>query len=196
MSVTLSVSGGAFLSMRSSSHVASTRYSMRCRGGKVGSGGQELPPRLGERASRSGDQVTLQKVASDVQQCVTLGYGFDPFGDDEHTHVAAQCGHRSDELLLDRALIDVTYQRHVELHDLRLEQSEATQTGVTCAEIVDRYPEPAFAQPGHRGSNVFDLPQGGTLGDFEHHFVRDRGEGRVAIQQVRVHEIPRMEIHE
>src|SRR5690349_11078854 len=71
------------------------------------------------------EQITLQEVAAEVDERVAFLDIFDALPHHHHPHVLAERSHRPDEFLLGRLLVNVAYERHIELHDLGLEEREA-----------------------------------------------------------------------
>src|SRR6185503_18753611 len=101
--------------------------------------------RDGERVARSREEIALHEIAAGALDFVAFGFRFDAFGDDAHAELLAHGRHRPDERLLGRVAVDITRERHVELHEFGLEQGEAREPGVTGAEVVecDAVAEPA-----------------------------------------------------
>lgn len=115
---------------------------------KRGAAGEWLstPANLGKRLSRLGEQVPLQEVAADLDQCVALRDGLDAFSNDENAHVFAEPGHGIDNFAFLRHRVDTAHEGHVELDDFGFEGGEAREARVACTEVIDRNAEPELAE--------------------------------------------------
>ena len=91
---------------------------------------------LMENDPETGRRLDLQQVAAEVDQHVALARGLDALAHHQGADVAAYLDHRLDEPPLERLLVDVAHQRHVEIHDLRANVDDAGEGGVAGAEIV------------------------------------------------------------
>ena len=96
----------------------------------------------------------------------------------------------------DLGLVSIPHQRHIELHDFRLQRDEAREAGIPRAEIVDRDAEAELAERVDAFLDVLHVVEGGALGDLQDYASRDLRQGRREIIQVRVEQIARVQVDE
>src|SRR5207248_7508875 len=91
-------------------------------------GGECLPGKGRKGLAWLCEQVTLQEVATELDDGIALGSRFDSLGDAGDAEVVAEGSHRTDEPLFRWILVDAANQRHVELGELRLHGGKAGET--------------------------------------------------------------------
>src|SRR5688572_14224487 len=129
----------------------------------------KLSPTHARKAPRRlREQEALEEVATDRDERVALGAGFDTLGDDGDAERLAERLQRCDQAALDRLPIDAAYERHVELDDFGLKVREARQGRVPGAEIVHGDAIAVGAQRRDTILNVAKLLERSAFRDLEH----------------------------
>src|SRR5260370_36551403 len=96
----------------------------------------------------------------------------------------------------DRGLVDVAHEGHVELHDLGLERREAREPGISRTEVVDRDPETETPQSEDTSLNILNVVNGRALRDLKDDAFGHLGERSAAVEQIRIEQVSRVQVHE